>query len=527
MTFRRPRTLALAGLTTALAVSTALAAPGGTSRGPNTTTDPYVLPVGDGVSTKSLLTVKEGSDPGRASNGYEMVGIPDGLGALQQDGSRDFTLLMNHELRATQGVPRRHGPKGAFVSEYDIDSDTFAVEQGRDLIDAGVRYWDYPTQTYRTTPSSGGTNPRDATDTFLAQSAEFARFCSSSLTEPGQLFNPRTKRGFSGQLYFANEESGDEGREFGVTTGGQAQQLPRLGQFQWENTLAAQTRSDTTLTLGMDDAAEGQVWAYVGRKQRTGNPFDRAGLTNGRNYVLDLSDETTSTDAQFRAKYGKHNPQRFTLGPQEEVNWDRSGKRQNEAAKAKGLTLNRIEDGNFDPRYPNDYYFVTTEGAPGTVPSEPTVTRDGGGLWRLRFRDVSRPELGGRIELLLDGTEAPFLNKPDNITIDRKGNLLIQEDPGNNAQLARIVAYDTDTGDRGVLAEFDRNRFRTSGTRFLTQDEESSGIIDARKLLGNGWFLFDAQVHLTHPDADKVEYGQLLAMHVRRFRDVYTIDGDQ
>jgi len=151
----------------------------------------------------------------------------------------------------------------------------------------------------------------------------------------------------------------------------------------------------------------------------------------------------------------------------------------------------------------------------------------GGGLWRLRFRDVSRPELGGRIELLLDGTEAPFLNKPDNITIDRKGNLLIQEDPGNNAQLARIVAYDTDTGDRGVLAEFDRNRFRTSGTRFLTQDEESSGIIDARKLLGNGWFLFDAQVHLTHPDADKVEYGQLLAMHVRRFRDVYTIDGDQ
>jgi hypothetical protein len=30
---------------------------------------------------------------------------------------------------------------------------------------------------------------------------------------------------------------------------------------------------------------------------------------------------------------------------------------------------------------------------------------------------------------------------------------------------------------------------------FITQDEESSGIIDASRFLGPGTFLFDAQVH--------------------------------
>jgi hypothetical protein len=33
-------------------------------------------------------------------------------------------------------------------------------------------------------------------------------------------------------------------------------------------------------------------------------------------------------------------------------------------------------------------------------------------------------------------------------------------------------------------------------------------------------------VHLAHPDPDLVELGQPLAMHVRKFRDVYTIDGN-
>ena len=49
---------------------------------------------------------------------------------------------------------------------------------------------------------------------------------------------------------------------------------------------------------------------------------------------------------------------------------------------------------------------------------------------------------------------------------------------------------------------------------FLTQDEESSGLIDAEHILGKGWFLLDVQVHLANPDPELVEGGQLLALFV-------------
>jgi hypothetical protein len=505
-----------------VATAAAIAAPGGTSTGPNTKTDPYVLPVGDGISVKSLFTVGDGS----ATNKYEMVGIPDGLGLVraQGDGGRDFTIFMNQELRNNQGVTRAHGVKGAFVSRLTIDSKSFEVEKGRDLIEPGVRYWNYLTQAYGGSPSPGGVNPRDATDTFAAQLAEFSRFCSGTISEWGQLYDPSSQTGYKGQIYFANEENGNEGRTFGVTTEGQAQQLPRLGLASWENTVPAENSGQTTVTIGDEDDAAGQLWVHVGTKQDAGNAFARAGLTNGSLFVVDLADEAVSTDAQFRSTYGKGVAVPFTLGAGEEVDWDSSGARQNGDAAARGISLNRIEDGIFDPRHPNDYYFVTTEGG-DTTPAEPGVSRDGGGLWRLRFSDIDHPEAGGTIELLLDGSEAPFLNKPDNLGIDRKGNLLIQEDPGNNPHLARIVAYDVDTGERGVLAEFDPSQFRSGGPAFITEDEESSAIIDASKALGPGWFLFDAQVHKAVADPAKVERGQLLAMHVPKFKDVYTIDG--
>jgi hypothetical protein len=496
-------------------------APGtGTSRGPSSATNPYVIPVADGVHTKALLTV---GDAEAADNGYEMVGIPDGLGAKSAHGN-DLFVFMNHELPATSGAVRAHGQKGAFVSKLELDRRTFAVELGADFVQPGVTYWDYVSQTYGPTPSAGGPNPRQPGDVFPAQLAAFGRWCSSTLTAAGQLYNPDTRRGYKGQIYFGNEESGNEGRSFGITEDGRAQQLPRLGMFNWENTIPAANESDTTVVMGQEDAASGQPWIYVGHKQRQGNAFDKAGLTNGVDFVLDLKDETVSTDAGFRAKFGKGTAAPFDLS---EVDWDQSGNRQNAEAAAEGITLNRVEDGHFDPRNANDFWFVTTEGGKGADVPTGSFGRDGGGLWKLSFEDIEQPWLGGTLTLALDGSEAPFLNKPDNITIDPRGNLLIQEDPGNNVHLARIVAYDIDTGDRGVVAQFDPAQFKPvtpGGTDApFTIDEESSGIIDAKKLLGRGWYLFDAQVHKTHPDPALVEHGQLLALHVRDYDDVYTI----
>jgi hypothetical protein len=205
MNSRRIRTkLALGAVLGLAAAGTALAA---TGTGPSTTTDPYVLPVADGVDVTSLLTVETPTDTGAASNGYQMVGIPDGLGATFGPSGNDFRLFMNHELTAPSGVARDHGATGAFVSKWRINSDTLEVEEGADLIQS-VRYWKYATHEYSTNAAVAGQDPR------------FARFCSGSLSAPGQFYNGETDRGYDGQIYFANAENGDVGRDFGVTTDG-------------------------------------------------------------------------------------------------------------------------------------------------------------------------------------------------------------------------------------------------------------------------------------------------------------------
>lgn len=515
----RRRWSAVVGAAAVASIVTATPAMAGsppTVTGPSSATAPYVLPVAPGVTITSLLTV---DDAGSARNGYEMVGIPDGLGARRT--GKTVTVVMNHELAAAEGIVRRHGQQGAFVSELQINPKTGEVLAGQDLIDPGVQYWNYLTSSYAPAPNAAGTQADG--DVFPAYDARFGRFCSGSLTDPGQLLNRQTGNGYRGQLYFANEEIGDEARNFAVTTDGQATQLPRLGLFSWENTLVAPNRSDTTLVMGDEDGGAGQLRAYVGTKQRTGSPVDQAGLTNGRSFVADLVDETIATDTQFRTAFGKGSPARFDLS---EVDWDQSGADQNAEALADGLSLNRIEDGAFDPQRPNDFYFVTTAGGNGP----------GGGLWRARWDDIEHPERGGTLTLLLDGSEG--LVSPDNIDIDRGGNILIQEDPGNNPHVARIMAYRINDGALATLATFDPAQFTSGQPGFITQDEESSGIIDVAKVYhggdGNedgdedgdeegGTFLFDAQVHAPTVTnvAEYVQRGQLLKMHVDNWQKIY------
>lgn len=532
------RMLEALGIVAVLAGVASMATPVGaaTATGPNTVTPPYVLPAASGVDVTSLLTV---SDAGAAGNGYEMVGIPDGLGARRVGDKVE--LLMNQELRDGQGIVRAHGQKGAFVSRYTIDPRGHAVPSGSDLIKPGVRFYDYLTDTYASAPNAAGTNPTTG-EAFPAYTAAFARFCSSSLTDPLQLLSLRSGKGFLGQIYFANEESGNEGRLFGVTTEGQAQQLPRLGLFSWENTLAARNTSDATVAIGNEDGGEGQLWVYAGTKQYTGNAFDKAGLTNGGHSVVRVGGGPLG-DPEVRALIAAApgGKVRFDLS---DVPWNQSGADQNAEAKAEGLTLNRIEDGNWDPIDKNVYYYLTTEGGVGATPA-----RDGGGLWRMTFSDVERPQLGGTLELLLDGSEAIGLSKPDNLTVDVDGgHLLIQEDPGNNPRgLARIVAYRIADGATAVVARFDPALFdpAVAGAGLLTQDEESSGIIDVSRIyfgiprdtreafevastflsgIRGGNFLFDAQVHtaagLDDPTA-QVERGQLLHLRIADWAMVY------
>jgi hypothetical protein len=113
--------------------------------------------------------------------------------------------------------------------------------------------------------------------------------------------------------------------------------------------------------------------------------------------------------------------------------------------------------------------------------------------------------------MLLDGTEGQEML--DNITVNDRGQVLIQEDPGNQAYVARLWLYSPKADKLTEVAHFDHARFEPGAAGFLTQDEESSGIIDASDLLGDGWYLFDVQAHYALP-GELVEGGQYLALHV-------------
>lgn len=510
------RALLAAGTVSVAVVSAATPAVGGPAAqavrmGPNTVTAPYVLPVADGVTVTSLLTV---GDAGRTNDRYELVGIPDGIGLQARPGGR-IRLMVNHELSLDTGIVRRHGQKGAFVSEYLLDPATNGVLVGQDLIRPSVKYYDYQTNSYGSVPGA----PTGATS---GHTLQFQRFCSASLTDPGQ-FRSSTGRGTDQQFYFANEEIGVEGRAFAVDNTGMAIQLPRLGLISWENTLAAPNAGETTLVMGDDDSDLGTVTAYVGQKNnRSAKPVDRAGLTNGRNFAVKLAQVTT--DLAYRAQYDVGDAVDVTLN---DIEWNQSGAAQEAEGLAEGvMQFNRVEDGAFDPSSPNDYYFITTEGGEG--PGE----GGGGGLWRLTFDDLENPSLGGTLTLLLDGTESITFNKPDNIDIDTHGNMLIQEDPGAVEALARVVAYRISDGALGTVAQFDPSLFATGGQNFLTIDEESSGIVDAEATTGvAGTFYFDAQVHTaeglplgTGEDTveEYVQRGQLLRLDVADFAAVYS-----
>jgi hypothetical protein len=117
--------VALAGATNAsLTIARARGDPGRNWAGPSTSVLPFMEPLAPGYSVQSLFsagdTVNLGPD---GATPYRFVGLPDGLGAFD-NGDGTFTVLVNHELSAQSGVPRRHGVNGAFVTRLLMSKTT-------------------------------------------------------------------------------------------------------------------------------------------------------------------------------------------------------------------------------------------------------------------------------------------------------------------------------------------------------------------------------------------------------------------
>jgi hypothetical protein len=435
------------------------------TQGPSSSATPYLVPVGAGVQTVSILTV------GDSIGGYPLVGIPDGMGARLAS-STEVEIVLNHELTSAAGAVHSHGQTGAFVSKWTLDRTTLAVTAGSDLI-----------QNLN----------------FVSGSAALGRLCSGDMPNRKALFINVANEPY---VFLSGEEVGSEGRAFAhVVTGteaGQSYELPYLGKFSWENCVARPFRNRRTVVAGLDDSTPGQVYFYIGDKQRTGNVAERAGLANG--HVFGVRVPGAALEDRTNILNGATT---FELADLGNVSAKTGAQLQADSVAAGVTEFLRPEDGVWDPADPRVFYFVTTD----RFNNASQVGRSR--LWRLTFLTAGMPELGGTIEVLLDGTEGQQMM--DNLTIDQRGHLLIQEDPGNQAYLARVLQYTIATDTLSVVAEHDPARFVTGAAGFLTADEESSGIIDASALLGPGWFLLDVQAHYALP-SPLIEGGQMLAL---------------
>ena len=504
----------------------------------------------EAVATSATLTPF--ASAGDMVGTYLVPGIPDGLGVIKNGNS--LRVITNHEWSATNAVAAGRTTagglvSGSFLSDMTYDLKTQKVTKAVDLF-KDVVWYDYTTGKYGQTPvAPAGALVKDSYGT-LNHSYLLNRFCSGSLAPAGSFFDKASGYGFTDAVFLAGEEGGDESRAFATNlTNGQLVQLPALGLAAWENVIPAPTKGKTTVLMTNEDgsATDSQQWMYVGTKTKTGTWYEKAGFTNGKSYVVAAAaGAAVANDAEIRTKYGKNKPFPISFA---EVNIKANGKDQNIEANAKGIEFARVEDGHFDPKKPNDYYFVTTQSdsdplnkavaATTPNPATPTVSRDGGALWRIRFNDVSKPLSGATLELLLDGSESIYMSKPDNISVDSFGNVLIQEDPGNNAHLARIVSYRISDGKVGTIAQFKAQYFTSTGASFITQDEESSGIVDVTTELRTSksdtasYYMFVAQIHATpakaRPDLDPadatlakaVEGGQWYILKITNWTDVY------
>ena len=464
-------------------------------KGSTSSKTPYLQSLKAGVYFKSLMSVPD------TINGYRMVGIPDGLGAYDNnDGT--FTLLMNHELGSDKGIARAHGAIGSFVSKWIIRKSDLAVLSGSDLMKQ-VYGWNVGTQSSNTTTST----------------IAFNRFCSADLPSKSAFYNATTGKGSLERIFMHGEEGSATGYQLAtVATGADSGKAYILGKFNlttngsgltgvgaWENALACPYAQDKTIVVGPSDGGTGimnnSVPVYIGTKQNTGSEVDKAGLTNGIvRFVKVVGNPTESVNATTHAT-------NITNGTAFVLDDDSS------------TVFLRPEDGAWDPNDASKFYFATTDRLDSVMDfNRGQIGRSR--LWRLNFTDIANPELGGTIDMLLDGTEGA--NMMDNFGIDKLGHIFLQEDVGNADHNGKIWQYTIATDQLELIAKHDISRFGnvvngtvTAATSPYNKDEESSGMIDMSDILGAGWHILVDQSHSTTGlSTEVVEHGQLLAAFI-------------
>jgi hypothetical protein len=469
---------------------------------------PYLVPVGSGYSITPLLSVAdrvpETGDPTRQ---YQMVGIPDGLGAYQ-GAFGPVNVFSTHELpRGTTSEPFVGRPlnRGAFVSAWRLD-------RNRNVLSGDRAYDRVYTEDTFVGPAAQVNNSTPA----------FARFCSSSL--------PGAEAGFDRPILLTGEESNSPDTFDGMggvsvaIYGNEAHALPRLGRFSKENTLVMPNTGTPTVIITLEDGPstpDSQLYMYVGQKDRSSpSALARNGLNNGSLYVF-----VSTTSGKFNEQTFQEGTisGRWTLIPGAQNMTDVQLETAADAAGAFGFV--RIEDGAFSKSHKHQFFFVTTGGNPGA----------GNSLGRLYGLSLNPANPVGPARLQVaynadhvieDGGDIAI--SPDNIDTSTQ-YLMVQEDgtaqsrpimeqKGRDGSIWRFNLL-TGLGGQWVdvasalrVAELDPPG--RDGIPVGAGIWESSGIIDAPPWFGEGSWVLDVQAHPLSiaPAPNTVEDGQLLLM---------------
>lgn len=419
---------------------------------------------------------------GDVVGGYQMSGIPDGLGAFasrgnddeddqgdDDDGGSTVQVFMNHELDGT--APAGSGTR---ISKITIDRKSRTVLGG----------------DYAFTGLEG-----------------FLRFCSSTLD-----FIDGTP------MYFTGEESTRQGPPPVGGRGGSSIALNALtgawvetrhfGLLSHENVVPVKRLSQAMFVTSEDGpAGVNQFYAYIA-------PTWQGAIsgTQGSLYVWKSDTAGDGNPSTNDIQKGQTLTGRFVPVSQAE---NATAATLEAAAQAKGaFDFVRVEDIAVDVKERGRIYFDDT-GAAGFE----TVR---GRLYQMDI-DPSDPTRAS-ITLLLDGDRLDNLVNPDNLGTSKR-SIVIQEDRNSEHRddappwggYSRILVYDLAGGSVRAVA-------RSNPPPTLRKGEwETSGVINASKLLGKNWWLIDNQAHATiapqpgptlTPNTSVGEDGQLLAIYI-------------
>lgn len=463
---------------------------------------------------------------------FALTGIPDGMGFYETPNYN--YLFVNHEFAETivsdisSTIPGQI--QGARVSLFVFDKQMRLVG-GKNAIETATD----TTGTYTLDTTTGNyTHPTNGSTLNLT------RFCSGYLAASGFV----DADGNEIPIHFAAEETinldgSSPSRGWAITPDGNALAIDGLGRYAKEQVYSASqyraTNSDKTLLFSLEDFGDGEFYMYVGNQTEA----DPNGFRNGQLYAL----KVTGHDGETLPE-GTPQSATWTAIPQDAA-LDSRGLALNAFVNTPGNTTNfrRLEDIHEDPNQPGTFYFAST----GTVQKAGSLTERAvtpteadnpyGKLYRLILNPAD-PVAPPTVELIHTGGLGNGVNY-DNITVDTKGNVLLQENEtafgaevmAAEARDAQIWSYTIATDIIRPVGRIDENAAGVQFNSLAPGEWESSGIIEFFGLgAKKNNYLFNVQAHTVRDETvlngRHVEGGQILAA-IWRGNDVLTASGGQ